>query len=673
MNDSMRDTDKDISSIQRILAEEIRDRESTEAKLGEALVLLRRTLASREKYRRLVEDINAVIYTTDGTGHVTYISPIIQSYTGFAPDDIIGHPFQDFIHPPDLPVVREAYERVKAGDLRSTEYRLAHKYFGACWVRSFSRPVIDDGDFMGLRGVLVDISERKAAEQAVRETETKYQTIIESIEEGYFEVDLKGLLTFVNTPLCRILGTSRERLLHSSFRAYMANGAAAALRRLFGRVHATGEPVMNHEFEALLGERRLALELSASLLRDRDGAALGFRGIIRDVSERQRTESERKELEKQLHHAQRMEAIGTLAGGIAHDFNNILMGMQGNISLLLMRLDADDPVAEKLRTLEEYIQDGAGLTRQLLDFAKGGQRRSQPVNLNELILKSAQLFGRTRREIGIDTTGLRASWNVSVDRGQIEQVFLNLYLNAWQAMSGGGQLWLATEDVTLDQAQSAAVGVGPGRFVRVRVADDGAGMEESILQKIFDPFFTTKERGRGTGLGLSSAYGIIKNHGGLIQAQSRPGTGSTFVLYLPATTQSVVPESRAPAAPSKGAGTILVVDDEQFIIEIAREWLTELGYRVLDARSGAEALELVGRNPGGIDMVILDLVMPGMDGGETFDRLRAIRPDLRVLLTSGYSIDGRASEIRKRGCQGFIQKPFTIGQLSEKIREILAA
>jgi two-component system cell cycle sensor histidine kinase/response regulator CckA len=668
----MRDTDKDLTSIQRILAEEIRDRESVEAKLGEALVLLRRTLASREKYRRLVEDINAVIYATDAAGNVTYISPIIQSFTGLAPDDIIGHPFQEFILPPDRPVIREAYERVKVGDLRSTEYRLAHKSFGACWVRSFSRPVHDEGAFMGLRGVLVDISERKAAEQAVRETETKYQTIIESIEEGYFEVDLRGTLTFVNTPLSRILDCPRERLLQSSFRDYMTEGSAATLQRVFGRVHTTGEPVINHEFEALRNDRSLALELSASLLRDGENRPVGFRGIIRDVSERLRTEAERKELEKQLHHAQRMEAIGTLAGGIAHDFNNILMGMQGNISLLLMRLDGDDPVAEKLRTLEEYIQDGAGLTRQLLDFAKGGQRRSQAVNLTDLILKTAQMFGRTHKEIAIDTSGLRATRNVAVDRGQIEQVLLNLYLNAWQAMRGGGQLGLETEDLTIDAPMSQSIGIGPGHYVRVRVRDDGAGMEESILQKIFDPFFTTKERGRGTGLGLSSAYGIIKNHGGLIQVLSHPGAGSTFVLYLPATTLSAVIETRAPAAPVKGAGTILVVDDEEFIIEIAREWLTELGYQVLDARSGAEALELFRGRQDAIDLVLLDLVMPGMDGGETFDRLQAIKPAVRVLLTSGYSIDGRAGEIRKRGCQGFIQKPFTIGQLSEKIRGILA-
>jgi signal transduction histidine kinase/CheY-like chemotaxis protein len=452
----------------------------------------------------------------------------------------------------------------------------------------------------------------------------------------------------------------------------MSQRSADVLRRVFGRMHATGEPLVNHEFEALRGDRRLPLELSASLMRDGENRPVGFRGIIRDVSERLRTEAERKELEKQLHHAQRMEAVGTLAGGIAHDFNNILMGMQGNISLLLLRLDGEDPVAEKLRTLEEYIQDGAGLTRQLLDFAKGGQRRSQPMNLNDLILKTAQMFGRTHKEIAVDTTGLRATWNVAVDRGQIEQVFLNLYLNAWQAMLGGGQLGLETENLTIDTTMSQSIGIGPGHFVRVRVRDDGAGIEESILQKIFDPFFTTRERGRGTGLGLSSSYGIIKNHGGLIQVTSRPGAGSTFVLYLPATSRNAVTETRTPAAPMKGAGTILVVDDEEFIIEIAREWLTELGYQVLDARGGAEALEIFRERGEAIDLVLLDLVMPGMDGGETFDRLRALKPDVRVLLTSGYSIDGRASEIRKRGCQGFIQKPFTIGQLSEKIRSILA-
>ena len=653
------------------LEKETRKRLELEHQLNEALTLLQKTMKDREKFRNLVEDINAVIFATDPKGVVVYISPIIYAFTGIRPEEFMGREFMTVIHPEDQRRLQKSHERVISGGLQSIEYRIRHKHHGYCWVRSFSRPLLNNGIFRGLRGVMVDITGLKSAEAAYRESEQRYQTIVESIEEGYFEVDLKGYLSFVNNPLCRIVGYSRDQLQFTHFRKYFPRATAHYLFRLFNRVYRSGIATTNQDFEAHRNGQRMILEISASLVSDREGLPTGFRGMLRDITHLRRAEEERQELEEQLHHAQRLEAIGTLAGGIAHDFNNILMGMQGNISLLLMRTPPANPLLEKVRNIERYIKDGAGLTRQLLDFARTKQRQTLVTDLNELIRKTAKMFGRTKREITIHTSRLAASWPVKVNPGQIEQVLMNLFVNAWQAMPDGGRLTIETKDCQLDMKSVHPFGLNPGRYVRVNVLDTGIGMTEAILPKIFNPFFTTKERGRGTGLGLSSAYGIVKNHRGFIKAASREGEGSEFTLFLPASASPVQSETKTMLEPLRGAGTIMVVDDERFIIEITSEWLRELGYQVIEAASGQEALAFYESRNEAIDLVILDVVMPGMDGGETFGRLQAIDPDVKVLLISGYGLEGKAAEIRGRGCRGFIQKPFTIIQLSEKIKSIL--
>jgi two-component system cell cycle sensor histidine kinase/response regulator CckA len=660
-----------IKELRIALEKESHERQRLQRQLREALVLLQKTMKDREKFRNLVEDITAVIFATDPKGMIVYISPIIHAFTGMHPEEFIGQDFTAVIHPEDRRRLRNVHERVMSGDLQSIEYRIRHKRHGYCWVRSFSRPLVNDGVFKGLRGVMVDISSLKSAEAAFRESEKKYQTIVEGIEEGYFEVDLKGYLSFVNSPLCRIVGYSRDQLLFTHFRTYFSRATSRYLFRLFNRVFRTGITATNQDFEAVRSDQRVVLEISVSLVSNREGQPTGFRGMLRDITHLRRAEEERQELEEQLHHAQRLEAIGTLAGGIAHDFNNILMGIQGNTSLMLMRTATDNPFVEKLRNVERYVKDGAGLTRQLLDFARTKQRQTAVTDLNEVIRKTADMFGRTKREIAIDTSQLAAAWPVTVNPGQIEQVLMNLFVNAWQAMPEGGRLSIATDDCQLGMKFVHPFGLNPGRYVKIKVRDTGIGMNEAILPRIFNPFFTTKERGRGTGLGLSSAYGIIKNHRGFIKAASQVGKGSVFTIFLPASAAPMQSETETMLEPLHGAGTVMVVDDERFIIEIAGEWLRELGYQVIEASSGQEALALYESKGDTVDLVILDMVMPGMDGGETLNGLLSIDPDAKVLLISGYGLDGRIKEIRRQGCRGFLQKPFTILQLSEKIKSIL--
>jgi CheY-like chemotaxis protein len=281
------------------------------------------------------------------------------------------------------------------------------------------------------------------------------------------------------------------------------------------------------------------------------------------------------------------------------------------------------------------------------------------------------MFGRTKKEITIHTKFGMDAWPVEVDQGQIEQVLLNLYVNAWQAMPGGGRLFIQTDNVVLNETDTRPYDVSPGKFVKISVTDTGVGMDDATQKRIFDPFFTTKEMGRGTGLGLASVYGIIKNHGGIITVRSRKGEGSTFTIYLPASGREVESETRGDEAVLRGSETVLLVDDEEMIIDVGERFLANLGYRVLSAQGGREAVLRYEKNRNEIDLVILDMVMPDMGGSETFDRLKAINPDLRVLLSSGYSIGGEASAILGRGCDGFIQKPFDLKALSKKIREIL--
>jgi PAS domain S-box-containing protein len=519
------------------------------------------------------------------------------------------------------------------------------------------------------------VNKVRESDEAVRASEEKYRNILESIEEGYFEIDLVGNLRFFNGPLVRILGYEAEELRGMNAFDFTAEDVAPAVEQALEHVRKSGEPTALPGYDILRKDgARKNLELSVSLIRDGANRPAGFRGVVRDVSERRQVEEERKKLELQLQQAQKMEAIGTLAGGIAHDFNNILMGIQGNASLMELKLEPGHALREKIKAIERYVESGTELSRQLLGFARRGKYNVKASDVNELVARTASLFARTKKEIRVHLQLAKEIWTVEVDRGQIEQALLNLCVNAWQAMPNGGDLYLATENVTITENYVQPYAFTPGRFVKVSVSDTGVGIDRKDLSRIFEPFFTTKEMGRGTGLGLASVYGVVKSHGGHINVYSEKGQGTTFNFYLPASPRAPEREG-APAAPAvqKGSETVLLVDDEEMIIEVGGGLLRELGYTVIAARSGPEAIALYRERRAEIALVVMDMIMPGMGGSETYDRLKEIDPGLKVLLSSGYSINGQASQIMARGCNGFIQKPFNLGQLSLKIREILDA
>ena len=403
----------------------------------------------------------------------------------------------------------------------------------------------------------------------------------------------------------------------------------------------------------------------------RDSDDVKLKTCLKNLFQWKRTEEKIKIVEAQSHEAKKMEAIDTLAGGIAHDFNNLLMGIQGRASLMLLNTDTTHPHLEHLKGIEEYVMRAAELTGQLLGFAKISARHVQLTDLNIIIKRLNRVFEQSDREITLHETLEENLWKADIDQAQIEQALSNIYINASQAMSGKGDFYIQTENIILNKDDALSFGIDPGKFIKICMTDTGVGMDENIRQRIFEPFFSTKKTGRGIGLGLASVYSIIKGHQGTVIVHSKKGKGSKFSLYLPAVETEIKEEPRLADKILKGTETILLVDDEDMIVHIGKELIEKMGYKVITAKNGKEALAIYKTNHDHIDMVILDMIMPEMGGSETYDWMKSINPHVQVLLSSGYSVEGEAQEILKRGCNDFIQKPFRIEELSQKIREIL--
>ena len=348
------------------------------------------------------------------------------------------------------------------------------------------------------------------------------------------------------------------------------------------------------------------------------------------------------------------------------------MGIQGFVSLLLYELPADHPHRKKLDNIELYVERGADLTRQLLGFAQGSKYDVQSTDFNAFLKKSAEMFARTHKNIWIHKHFEESLWNVEIEQGQMDQVFLNLFINSTHAMMEGGNLYLETSNVVFQENEMKPVGIQGGKYIKISVTDEGVGMGKEVLDRIFEPFFTTKPKGVGTGLGLASAYGIIKNHKGVIRVHSEKGEGTTFNIYLPASDKVLqAGKEQDPPTVATGTETILIVDDEQINVVVMKEMLEMLGYNIYAAGSGQEALTIYSERGDEIDLVVMDMIMPGMGGGRAFDYLKGINPNVKVILASGYSVNGEARSIMDRGCRDFIQKPFQLHELTGRIRKVL--
>jgi two-component system, cell cycle sensor histidine kinase and response regulator CckA len=504
--------------------------------------------------------------------------------------------------------------------------------------------------------------ERRAAAAALRESEEKYRVVVETASDGVVTVDEANVIHFANGAAERmfgyapgeLIGRPLTELIPDSFPGRHGPDASAELRREWARVAVPGR---RRDGEAV------PLELSFGESRLTSGRV--FTVVIRDVTERHRTEQALRESEERLRQAQKMEAVGRLAGGIAHDFNNLLTVIRGQTQLMLLDLPpGEEELREGLQDVERAVERAANLTRQLLAFSRQQVQQPQVLDLNAVVEDVARMLQRligeqVALELSLDTR-LLPVW---ADPGQMEQVLLNLAVNARDAMPEGGRLRLATRNVERRE----------GRFALLEVADTGVGMDDRVRERMFEPFFTTKPQGKGTGLGLAMVYGIVQQSEGFIEVESTPGAGTTVRLALPHTERVAHDREggRVLAEPAPGRGTVLLAEDEPAVRQLARRVLARAGYTVLEAEDGQAALETAERASPALDLLLTDLIMPRMGGRELARRLREERPTLRVLYMSGYADSDR--ELELSSTEAFLEKPFNPVALTAKVDALLRA
>jgi len=524
------------------------------------------------------------------------------------------------------------------------------------------------------------LSEKKAVSARLEASERQHKYMINNSPDLIFTLDSNGCFTFANDQFENLLGFSWKMLVEIRFEDLVHKDDRTKARQLIESGTFVQEGTDCHDMHFRFKKPGLNLpnshdnyafmEVKASPIYlpayDTRKELNGVYVVARDVTDR-------VSLEAQLRQAQKMQAIGTLAGGIAHDFNNILMGIQGYASLVKCGFEKNSDEFKRLANIDEYVASGAEMARQLLGFAQKSCHEECMINLNYLLKMSIKLFARTKKDIRIEQYLDKNLWSTIVDEGLIKQVLMNLFVNAWHAMPQGGKIIIKSENVMMDESRIDEFGFEKaGAFVKVSVIDTGIGMGKEIISRIFDPFFTTKTKGQGTGLGLATAYGIIKSHKGAFKVESTPGQGSSFMFFLPADNVCIESEINVEEDEKiiNGKGKILLVDDEKGVLEVCSEMLETLGYDVENASSGMDAIKIIEKNENKIDLVILDMVMPGMNGFETYEMIQKIRPDCRVLVCSGYSKQEEINRMIEKGCNDFILKPFDVAMLSEKLNTI---
>lgn len=625
--------------------------------------------ASEEKFRTAFMNAAVGITLVGPEGVYQEVNPAMATILGYRPEDLVGKKVTEFTHPDELEKRGEFLEDLLCGRISSgvQERRMIRKDGSVVWVRIWATVQRNEsGEPLHFISLVQDITAQRRAEEALRESEERYKNLVELFPEGVW-VQRAGVILYVNPAMAKLLGASGpEELVGKSIYQFVHPDSRASVEQ-------RTEEILRDGITVPLKEQRY-IALDGSILEvETSATAVSFAGqravlaVYRDIRERKQHEKERKDLEQRFLQAQKMEAIGILAGGIAHDFNNLLMCVHGNVSLMLLETPEGHPNKERLETIQNAVKSGAELTRQLLGFARGGRYEMKPMDLNGLVEETSAMFGRASKNIIIHKRFQPRIWSVEADKSQMEQVLMNIFVNAADAMPQGGELFLETENVFLDEEYVKPFSAIPGPYVKVSITDTGRGMDEEIRSRIFEPFFTTKAMGRGTGLGLAAAYGIVKGHKGLITVYSTPGQGTTFHIYLPASEKGRSRELRLPQGVVRGEGTILLIDDEEMILKVASQLMEALGYKVLIAKGGQAGLKTYEELVHQVDLVVLDMIMPDMGGGEVFERLKEINPRVKVLLSSGYAVNGQAKQILEKGCKGFIQKPFSLAELSQKL------
>jgi PAS domain S-box-containing protein len=636
---------------------------------------LRETMAglslSERKYREIFENAVEGLFQTDLEGRILSASPSMARILGY---DSPGHLMasvsdlrsQFSLDGGDPDNVLDAV--LKRGEIVGHECRCGRGDGQRIWVSLSARIGRgEEGTSAFLEGFLVDISDRKRAEEEMRLSEGKYRSIFENSVEGIFRSTPEGRFLSINPAGVRMFGYGSQQEMIDSVvdiaqELYVDPGDREKRKELLG----SRGVVEGFEVEMRRKDgTRIWVSINSRVVRDAAGKVLYYDNTAEDITERRR-------LEARVRQSQKMEAIGTLAGGVAHDFNNILSVLMGYASLLQLELNEDDPLQEYVEHIMTSSQKAVNLTASLLTFGRLQPVRLSPVDLNETIRGTQKLLERLITEdIKLKACLGAGDLVVMADTTQIDQILFNLASNARDAMPKGGTLTIKTELVKLDGDFVAAHGLGePGEYALLSVSDNGSGMDEHVKEQIFDPFFTTKETGKGTGLGLSTVYGIVKRHGGYINVYSEKGMGTTFHIYLPAVSAAVEQEVLSAPQVSGGTETVLVADDDADVRRLIRDVLTKHGYTVLEAVDGEDVVEKF-RQIEKVDLVVIDSVMPGKNGREAYEAITRITPGMKVIFMSGYTRDVILEKGIEEGEFDFLSKPLGSGMLLKMVREVL--
>jgi len=634
---------------------------------------MRRRLLEREELFRLISENAAdMIAVVDMEGRRIYNSLAYQRVLGYSPEELQSITAMDQIHPDDRAAVQAAAEVARrTGVSRNLEYRFRHKD-GTWRVLESTSSVIPNSKGEPVKLVIVnrDVSERKRASEALRLSEASFRSVIENAPYGIYRANASGQLLHANPAMRKMLGyESIADLLQSNLAAHIYRDPHdhQRLNPLFESAQA------NHDIEAIWKRKDgspLTVRCSGQLVRNEGQQEAYFEVFVEDVTEK-------RVLEGQLRMAQKMEAIGRLSGGIAHDFNNLLGVTIGFSQVLKKKLGEGHALWEHADEIEKAGKRGASLTRQLLAFSRQQVLQPAVLNLNDLVVEMGKMLTRLIGEnIELTTTLDPTLAKVKADLSQMEQVLMNLVVNARDAMPTGGKLLIETSNVTFDEVYTRHhPGSKPGRYVMLAVTDTGNGMDTETLAHVFEPFFTTKERGKGTGLGLATVYGVVKQSGGYISVESELKKGSSFRVHLPLLEE---PAAAIPlAAPSqqfvRGTETVLLAEDADPLRRLAQALLEENGYRVMAAENGARALEIAQQHRGQIDLLLTDVIMPGMNGPALAKILRPLHTEMKVLYMSGYTDSAIADEGVLEAGVYLLQKPFTEETLLQKVHEVLRA
>ena len=631
---------------------------------------------SEERYRKMIDDSGDIIYRISVTGHFTLVNPVAARIMQPPPEELIGLHFLKLIREDYRTIAATFYAQQLKEEIPATyfEFPSLGKDGSEVWIGQNVQLVIEDAQVAGLQAVARDISTQKRIEKDLRESEERFRAIFERSVVGSSISTPDGRILACNQAFARIFGFGSVQEVMQSDAVSLYSDSRD--RDKYVELLRQERQLESHEMELRrLDGTPVYVSESVTGIFDQRGELVEIHSHLIDITERKQAEEALRASQTQLQQSQKLEAIGQLAGGVAHDFNNLLTAIIGYSELSLKRLDSDNPIARNIEEIKKAAARAASLTRQLLAFSRKQILEPKVLDLNVAV---SDMYKMLRRLIGedIDLVTVLASdlERVKADPGQIEQVLMNLVVNARDAMPRGGKLTIETANVYLDDEYARQhLPTQPGAYVMLAISDTGMGMDRETQTRIFEPFFTTKETGKGTGLGLSTVYGIVKQSGGYVWVYSEVGKGTTFKVYLPHIDAALGEDlARSVSEPvPKGTETVLLVEDEEQVRRIAQEILATQGYQVLLAINGERALALAQQHEGEIDLMITDVVMPQMGGRELGERLSPLRPNMKVLYMSGYTDDAIVRHGLIDEQLQFIEKPFTADALARKVRTVL--